>query len=214
MGGCFLMNKKEIKFNELKEFDKQYNIDFLCGIDEAGRGCMAGPIYAGCVILPKEYEFMELNDSKKIPEGKRYEIADKIKEVALAWGVGIVSNEEIDEIGIQRANFLAFERSIEDMTTKSQKSPQLILIDGNYTGVNMENHMTVVKGDGKSASIAAASIIAKTERDKFVIDVCHKEYPVYDFDKHKGYGTEVHRENIKKYGICKYHRKSFCSNYI
>lgn len=208
---------REERLKRFEDFDRKLNVDILCGIDEAGRGCMAGPIYSACVVLPKnicDIEGLDLNDSKKIAEKKRYKLADMIKEIALGWGIGSVSNETIDAIGIQKANFLAFQKALENMKESSGLNPDLVLIDGCYNNIPIPNHKTLKKGDTQSACIAAASILAKTSRDKYVIDICHKEYPDYNFEKHKGYGTKEHRDAIIEYGISKYHRKSFCKKYI
>lgn len=199
-------------YTELKSFDDGYKVEKLCGLDEAGRGPMMGPVVAAAVILGDE-PIIGLKDSKKISEKKRYELADIIKEKALSWAIGYASSEEVDEVGIQRANYLAFERA----HLKIKESGQNIdysLIDGNYKNINIENHETVVKGDSKSACIAAASILAKTARDSYIVEVCDKEYPDYNFAKNKGYGTKEHLEKIKELGLTPYHRKTFCGKYI
>ena len=206
--------KKYERLIDFKKFDMEYNAQCLAGIDEAGRGPGVGPIYAACVVLPREHEFIELNDSKKIPEERRYNIAQKVKEIALGYGIGIVDNKEIDNIGIQRANFLAFERALLEMEKKFNIKPDFLLIDGTFNLPNFPKYQSIKKGDSQSASIAAASILAKTERDKYIIEVCHKEYPQYNFEKHKGYLTKEHIEAIGNYGLCKYHRASFCKKFV
>lgn len=175
------------------------------GCDEAGRGCLAGAVYAAAVILPPDYRNELLNDSKKLTERQRYGLRSVIEQDALAWAVGVVSPEEIDEINISNASFLAMHRAIEQLDIR----PQHLLIDGNrfnpYPGIP---HTAVVKGDGKYLSIAAASILAKTYRDDYM-NRLHEEYPVYGWKGNKGYPTKKHREAIRLYGTSPYHRMSF-----
>ncbi len=175
------------------------------GCDEAGRGCLAGPVVASAVILPKNYKNELLNDSKKLTEKKRYQLRPLIQKEALAWGIGIVSNEEIDEINILNASFLAMHRAIEELKIQ----PELLLIDGNrfnpYKGFN---HQCIVKGDSKYLSIAAASVLAKTYRDDIMVAI-DKDHPNYLWSRNKGYPTKKHREAISKYGETEHHRKSF-----
>ena len=175
------------------------------GCDEAGRGCLAGAVYAASVILPADYQNDLLNDSKKLTEHQRYALREVVERDALAWAVGIVLPEEIDKINILNASFLAMHRAIDQLVVR----PQHLLIDGNrfkpYPNVP---HTTVVKGDGKYLSIAAASILAKTYRDDYM-NRLHEEYPVYDWKDNKGYPTKMHREAIRLHGITPYHRKSF-----
>jgi len=175
------------------------------GCDEAGRGCLAGAVYAASVILPADYQNDLLNDSKKLTERQRYALREVVERDALAWAVGIVLPEEIDKINILNASFLAMHRAIDQLVVR----PQHLLIDGNrfkpYPNVP---HTTVVKGDGKYLSIAAASILAKTYRDDYM-NRLHEEYPVYDWKDNKGYPTKMHREAIRLHGITPYHRKSF-----
>lgn len=175
------------------------------GCDEAGRGCLAGAVYAAAVILPPDYRNELLNDSKKLTERQRYKLRSIIESDALAWAVGVVSSEEIDEINILNASFLAMHRAIEQLDIR----PQHLLIDGNrfnpYPGIP---HTAVVKGDGKYLSIAAASILAKTYRDDYM-NRLHEEYPVYGWKGNKGYPTKKHREAIRLYGTSPYHRMSF-----
>jgi len=211
-----MMTKREEQliaiYKELKSFDLNYKVNNLCGLDEAGRGPMMGPVVAAAVVLGDE-DIIGLNDSKKISEKKRMLLADEIKQKAKAWGVGVATSDEIDEVGIQKANYLAFERAFMEIKNIVDDIDHVI-IDGNYKNIEIESHEMIVKGDTKSACIAAASILAKTERDKYIVEVCHKEFPQYNFLKNKGYGTLEHREAILKYGLCPYHRKSFCKNYI
>lgn len=175
------------------------------GCDEAGRGCYAGPVFAAAVILPKSFSHPLLNDSKKLSEAQRLALRPVIEEQALAWAVASVSNEEIDEINILRASFKAMHLAIDKLATR----PDRLLIDGNRFSAHAEiPHHCIVQGDGKLASIAAASIIAKTERDAFMMRL-HEAYPVYCWNRNKGYGTADHRKAIEKYGLCEHHRKSF-----
>lgn len=176
----------------------------VCGVDEAGRGPLAGPVYAAAVILPVETEIAGLNDSKKLSEKKREELFDIINDVAISVSVGTASEKEIDEINILNATFLAMKRAVEGL----EISPDYAIIDGNRAP-NLEIPTeTVVKGDGKVMSVAAASIIAKVSRDRFMLKMA-EQYPEYQFEKHKGYGTRLHYEMIEKYGVSPIHRKSF-----
>lgn len=176
----------------------------VCGVDEAGRGPLAGPVYAAAVILPLGLEIAGLNDSKKLSEKKREELFDIINDVAISISVGTASEKEIDEINILNATFLAMKRAVEGL----EISPDYAIIDGNRAP-NLEIPTeTVVKGDGKVISVAAASIIAKVSRDRFMLKMA-EEYPEYKFEKHKGYGTKLHYEMIEKYGVSPIHRKSF-----
>ncbi|MBQ6543953.1 MAG: ribonuclease HII [Clostridia bacterium] len=179
----------------------------VCGIDEAGRGPLAGPVYAAAVILPDGLEIEGLNDSKKLTEKKREALFDIIKENALACSVGTASEREIDEINILQATFLAMKRAVEGLKIPADYA----LVDGNRMpplGIPGE---TIIKGDAKSPSVAAASIIAKVSRDRFMYEL-DKKLPEYQFSKHKGYGTALHYEMIKKYGVSEYHRLSFLKN--
>jgi len=175
------------------------------GCDEAGRGCLAGPVYAAAVILPKTFNNELLNDSKKLSKKNRDQLRIVIEKEAIAWAVGIVTEKEIDEINILNASFLAMHRAIDQLSTK----PELLLIDGNrfnpYLGIV---HQCIIKGDSKFAPIAAASILAKTHRDEFMQQI-HLEHPEYSWDKNQGYPTLKHRAAIKKVGSCKFHRQSF-----
>ncbi len=178
---------------------------FEAGCDEAGRGCLAGPVFAAAVILPADFECNLLNDSKKLSEKQRYALRPLIEEKALAYAVGIVSEKEIDKINILQSSFLAMHRAIDQLKIR----PEHLIIDGNrfkeYEGIP---HTTVVKGDGKFLSIAAASILAKTYRDDYM-DKIHEQYPVYLWNKNKGYPSKAHRAAIEQYGPCKHHRMSF-----
>ena len=175
------------------------------GCDEAGRGCLAGSVFAAAVILPPDFKNDDLNDSKQLSEKKRYALRPVIEKEAIAWAVGIVTPEEIDKINILKASFLAMHRAIDQL----QVRPEHLLIDGNrFTPYPDIKHMTVVKGDGKYLSIAAASILAKTYRDDYM-DELAKEYPDYHWTENKGYPTKAHREAIRTIGITPYHRKTF-----
>jgi len=178
------------------------------GCDEAGRGCLAGPVFAASVILPKKFNLAFLNDSKKLSKKLRNELRLLITQEALAWAVSSVDNHKIDEINILNASFLAMHRAIEQLKI----TPQLLLIDGNrfkpYANIP---HECIIKGDGKYASIAAASILAKTYRDEYM-EKLHHEFPVYKWNENKGYPTLSHRRAINIHGITDYHRKSFRLN--
>ena len=175
------------------------------GCDEAGRGCLAGAVYAAAVILPQDFRCELLNDSKQLTERQRYQLRPIIEQEAVAWAVGVVTPEEIDKINILQASFLAMHRAIDGL----QVRPQHLLIDGNrFRKYKDLPHTTVVKGDGKLMSIAAASVLAKTYRDDYM-NALHKEYPHYDWDKNKGYPTKAHREAIAQHGTTPYHRLTF-----
>lgn len=187
---------------ETAAYNKGFKV--VCGVDEAGRGPLAGPVYAAAVILPVGTEIAGLNDSKKLSEKKREELFDIINDVAISVSVGTASEKEIDEINILNATFLAMKRAVEGL----EISPDYAIIDGNRAP-NLEIPTeTVVKGDGKVISVAAASIIAKVSRDRFMLKMA-EQYPEYQFEKHKGYGTCLHYEMIEKYGVSPIHRKSF-----
>lgn len=175
------------------------------GCDEAGRGCLAGAVYAAAVILPKDFQNELLNDSKKLTEKQRYLLREVIERDALAWAVGVVTPEEIDKINILNASFLAMHRAVDQLNIR----PQHLLIDGNrFNPYPSVPHTTVVKGDGKYLSIAAASILAKTYRDDYMLRLA-EEYPMYDWKGNKGYPTKKHRAAIAQYGTSPYHRMSF-----
>jgi len=205
------MRKEVISIVNSKPFNRQPLLPWLhedlteAGCDEAGRGCLAGSVFAAAVILPKDFKNEMLNDSKQLTEKQRYLLRDVIQEQALAWAVGIVTPEEIDEINILNASFLAMHRAVDQLCIR----PEHLLIDGNrfrpYAGVP---HTTVIKGDGKYLSIAAASVLAKTYRDDYM-EQLHQEFPVYDWNKNKGYPTKKHRQSITEYGTSPYHRLTF-----
>lgn len=175
------------------------------GCDEAGRGCLAGPVYAASVILPKNYRNKWLDDSKKLSDKDRYELRPEIEEKALTWAVGVVDNVEIDEINILKASFLAMHRAID----KLKQKPELLLIDGNrFTPYKKTPHQCIVKGDAKFLSIAAASILAKTYRDDFMKEAAIT-YPQYGWEQNMGYPTKKHRDAIRIYGTTPLHRLTF-----
>ena len=175
------------------------------GCDEAGRGCLAGSVYAAAVILPEDYQNDLLNDSKQLTEKKRYLLREIIERDAVAWAVGIVTPEEIDRINILNASILAMHRALDQLKVR----PEVVIVDGNrFKPYRDLPHTTIVKGDGKYLSIAAASILAKTYRDDYMNQLA-EEYPQYDWLSNKGYPTKKHREAIKAYGITPYHRNSY-----
>ena len=175
------------------------------GCDEAGRGCLAGAVYAAAVILPPDFQCELLNDSKQLTERQRYQLRPIIEQEAVAWAVGVVTPEEIDKINILNASFLAMHRAIDGL----QVRPQHLLIDGNrFRKYNDLPHTTVVKGDGKLMSIAAASVLAKTYRDDYMLQL-HEQYPHYGWDRNKGYPTKEHRQAIEQHGTTPYHRLTF-----
>ena len=208
------MKEKEIeRLRYLKsEEEKIYanKVEYICGIDEAGRGPLAGPVVVGAVILPKDSFIEGINDSKKISEKKREKLFDLITEEAIAYSVGIVSQNTIDEINILNATKLGVKIALEELKIK----PDMIMIDA-LKGMDTLGipYMSIIKGDAKCYSIAAASIIAKVTRDRLMRQ-WDEIYPVYGFSKHKGYGTKEHIEKIKEYGPCILHRKSFIKNFI
>ncbi len=175
------------------------------GCDEAGRGCLAGPVFAAAVILPPDFKSELLNDSKQLSEKNRYALRPLIEQEAIAWGIGVVTAPEIDAINILKASFLAMHRAIEQLKVQ----PQALLIDGNrFTPYKEIPFSCMVKGDGRFLSIAAASILAKTYRDDKILQLA-EEYPSYGWQQNKGYPTRAHREAISKHGITPYHRKTF-----
>ena len=183
-------------------------IQIVCGVDEAGRGPLAGPVCAAAVILPPNVEIPGLNDSKKLTDKKRRELFPVIKEMAIAFGIGYASHEEIDEINILQATYLAMERALAQLSVK----PELALIDGNRAKDFGLPVRTVVKGDSLSASIAAASVLAKVSRDDLMLQLA-EEYPHYGFEIHKGYGTKAHYEAIRAHGPSPVHRKTFLKKF-
>ena len=197
-----------MKTLELFNFDKFYfdkGLRFVSGVDEAGRGPLAGPVVAAAVILSEETIIEEVNDSKKLTPKKREILFDKIKSQALSYGIGIIDSVTIDKINILQATFLAMKQALNELKI----TPELVLVDGNHKIPGLEiKQEAIISGDAKSQSIACASILAKVTRDK-IMDEYAKQYPQYLFEKHKGYGTKAHIEAIKNFGACPIHRKTF-----
>lgn len=194
----------------MRTYEREYDIyEYICGIDEAGRGPLAGPVTAGAVILPKDAEILYLNDSKKLSPSKRDELYDEIREKAIAVGVGIVSPQRIDEINILQATYEAMQIAIKNL----DRTPDILLNDAVTIPKVEMKQVPIIKGDAKSVSIAAASIIAKVTRDRIMSDY-DKTYPEYGFAGHKGYGSAAHIEAIRKYGASPIHRKTFIKNFI
>ncbi|MCI7184231.1 MAG: ribonuclease HII [Prevotella sp.] len=195
--------KKSVSSNHL--LPHYYSNLIEAGCDEAGRGCLAGSVYAAAVILPKDYDNPLLNDSKKLTEKRRKVLRDQIVRDAVSWAVGVVTPEEIDKINILNASFLAMHRALDQLTIR----PEAVIVDGNrFNPYRDLPYITIVKGDGKYQSIAAASILAKTFRDEYM-DSLANEYPYYDWQKNKGYPTKAHREGIRDHGPSPYHRMSY-----
>lgn len=177
----------------------------ICGVDEAGRGCIAGPVVAAAVILPKDFSHGFLNDSKQLSEQQRNELRPIIERHAIAFGVGIIDNHKVDEVNILQATYLAMHQALDQL----KKKPELLIIDGNrFKPYKKITHETIIKGDGKFIEIAAASILAKTYRDE-IMEKLHEEFPDYNWQKNKGYPTIEHRKAVKEFGSCIYHRQTF-----
>lgn len=194
---------------DIFEYDSQEGVELLCGVDEAGRGPLAGDVYAAAVILPKGCYIEGLNDSKKISEKKRDALYEEITKKALSYSVGIATIAEIEEFNILNATFLAMQRAVNGLSVK----PKLVLVDGNQNPKLNIHSRCVVKGDATSACIAAASIIAKVSRDRYMKQVAI-DYPQYQFEKHKGYGTALHYKMLDEFGISDVHRRSFLKKYL
>jgi ribonuclease HII len=204
------LEKEKLRIEELKQYEKKYQeYEFICGIDEVGRGPLAGPVVAGAVILPKDCDILYLNDSKKLSESKREELYDIIMKKAIATGIGMVGPQVIDDLNILQATYEAMRIAVKNLKV----SPDILLNDAvTIPGINIKQ-VPIIKGDAKSVSIAAASIIAKVTRDRLM-----KEYdelmPEYGFRENKGYGTTVHIEALKQYGASPIHRSTFIKNFI
>ena len=183
-----------------------YNKDLIeAGLDEAGRGCLAGSVFAAAVILPKDYHNERLNDSKQLTARQRYALRAEIERDAVSWALGIVTAKEIDEMNILRASITAMHRAVDALSVK----PEALIVDGNrFVKYKDLPHTTIVKGDGKYLSIAAASILAKTYRDEYMLEL-HREYPFYGWNHNAGYPTKEHRQGIKEHGPSPYHRLTF-----
>ena len=208
-----MKEKEELRLKELKRQEDELRnrgFNMICGIDEAGRGPLAGPVVVASVIMPADSMIEGVNDSKKVSEKKREKLYNQILEEAISYGVGIVGQDEIDEINILNATKKGLTMSLKELTVK----PDLIIVDAlthiDTMGIPYES---IIKGDAKCYSISAASIIAKVTRDRIMRE-WDKVYPEYGFEKHKGYGTSAHIEAIKKYGLCPIHRKSFTTHFI
>lgn len=200
------------RLKKMHEFEDKYSeYEYIAGIDEAGRGPLAGPVVAASVILPKDCEILYLNDSKQLSAKRRDELFDEIKQKAIAYGIGIVSQGRIDDINILQATYEAMREAIGRMSEK--QNPDLLLVDAVHIPDVDIKQVGIVKGDAKSVSIAAASILAKVTRDRFMVEM-DKLYPEYGFASHKGYGSKSHIEAIKKYGASPIHRQTFIKNFV
>ena len=204
------LEKELLRLDAMKEFEREYEgFGLVCGIDEAGRGPLAGPVVAGAAILPADCTILYLNDSKKLSEKRREELFLEIQEKAVAWSTGMASPERIDEINILNATYEAMREAIEGLSVQ----PQVLLNDAvTIPGIALRQ-VPIIKGDAKSVSIAAASILAKVTRDHMMAEYA-KLYPEYGFEKHKGYGTAAHIAALKEFGPCPIHRKSFIKNFV
>ena len=208
-----MKEKEEERLKQLKEYENQLRskgFEFICGIDEAGRGPLAGPVVVASVIMPADSIIEGVNDSKKVSEKKREKLYDLILEEAISYGVGIIGQDEIDDINILNATKKSLTMSLKEL----DKKPDLIIVDAlthiDTLGIPYES---IIKGDAKCYSIAAASIIAKVTRDRIMRE-WDKVYPQYGFERHKGYGTSAHISAIKEYGLCPIHRKSFTTHFV
>lgn len=202
------LEKELERLKQMRSYEDQYPDMVICGIDEAGRGPLAGPVVAGAVILPKDCQILYLNDSKKLSEKKRDLLFDEIREKAVSYGVGIVGPGRIDEINILKATYEAMRQAIEQLKVK----PQILLNDAVTIPLVDVPQVPIVKGDAKSVSIAAASILAKVTRDRMMTEY-DALFPEYGFGKHKGYGTAAHIQALKSHGPCPIHRKTFIRNF-
>jgi ribonuclease HII len=204
------LEKELLRLDAMKEFEREYEgFGLVCGIDEAGRGPLAGPVVAGAAILPADCTILYLNDSKKLSEKRREELFLEIREKAVAWSTGMASPERIDEINILNATYEAMREAIEGLSVL----PQVLLNDAvTIPGIALRQ-VPIIKGDAKSVSIAAASILAKVTRDHMMEEYA-KLYPQYGFEKHKGYGTAAHIAALREFGLCPIHRKSFIKNFV
>ena len=212
-----LLEEKLITMQTYERDLRKKGVTYIGGVDEVGRGPLAGPVTAACVVLPEDFDVLGVDDSKKLSEKKREELFDKIKEKALAWGIGMCDNRVIDEINILEATKKAMAEAVwaADRQLKEKRMPGVehLLIDAvTLKAVNIPQ-TSIIKGDANSLSIAAASIIAKVTRDRLMTEY-HRQYPFYGFDSNKGYGTKAHYEGIDKYGITPIHRKSFLKNIL
>lgn len=203
---------EEIRLEKMLEYEKDLyskGYEYICGIDEAGRGPLCGPVVAAAVILRKGDKIEGVNDSKKLSEKKREQLFETIKERAIAYSVGVVDEKTIDEINILEATRLAMKKAVEGLSQK----PEYALVDAEKKVPIDVPYTPIIKGDALSESIAAASIIAKVTRDRMIVEL-DKQYPEYNFAKNKGYGTKQHTDAIKEYGLCPAHRRSFCKKFV
>lgn len=209
--GRLTLEQEIARTESLKEYERQYEaLGYVCGIDEVGRGPLAGPVVAGAVILPKDCKILYLNDSKKLSAKKREDLYDVIMEQAVSVGIGYNSPERIDEINILNATYEAMREAVSKLSVK----PDVLLNDAvTIPGINDIKQVPIIKGDAKSVSIAAASIVAKVTRDRLMVEYS-KQYPEYGFESNKGYGTAEHIEALKKYGKTPIHRNSFIGHFI
>ena len=209
--GRLTLEQEIARTESLKEYERQYEaLGYVCGIDEVGRGPLAGPVVAGAVILPNDCKILYLNDSKKLSAKKREELYDVIMEQAVSVGIGYNSPERIDEINILNATYEAMREAVSKLSVK----PDVLLNDSvTIPGINDIKQVPIIKGDAKSVSIAAASIVAKVTRDRLMVEYS-KQYPEYGFESNKGYGTAEHIEALKKYGKTPIHRNSFIGHFI
>ena len=204
------LEAEKLRIENLKKYEREYaDYGYICGIDEVGRGPLAGPVVAGAVILPKDCDILYINDSKKLSAAKREELYDVIMEKAVAVGIGMASSQRIDEINILQATYEAMREAISKLSVK----PDILLNDAVTIPMVDIKQVPIIKGDAKSQSIAAASIVAKVTRDH-LMEEYDKLYPEYGFAKHKGYGTAAHIKAIKEYGPCPIHRRTFIKNFI
>lgn len=205
------LQKELLRLEQMRVFEKKYRTEYtmICGIDEAGRGPLAGPVVAGACILPQDVDILYLNDSKKLSAQKREQLYDEICEKAITYGVGIVSPQRIDEINILQATYEAMRQAV----SKLDPSPDMLLVDAVTIPKITTKQVGIIKGDAKSVSIAAASILAKVTRDRMMTEL-DEAYPEYGFAKHKGYGSAAHIAALKQYGPCPIHRETFIQNII
>lgn len=213
-----MKEKEEQRLNMLKaEEEKLYiekNMKYICGIDEAGRGPLAGPVVVGAVVMPRDSKIEWVNDSKKVTEKRREILYDKITEEALAWGVGIISEKEIDEINILNATKMGLRLALGEVIEKLGQKPDIVIVDALKDIDTFQiPYQSIIKGDATRYSISCASIIAKVTRDR-IMRQWNEIYPVYDFEKNKGYGTAEHIKALKDYGPCQIHRKSFIKHFV
>lgn len=213
-----MKEKEEQRLNMLKaEEEKLYikkNMKYICGIDEAGRGPLAGPVVVGAVVMPRDSKIEWVNDSKKVTEKRREILYDKITEEALAWGVGIISEKEIDEINILNATKMGLHLALGEVIEKLGQKPDIVIVDALKDIDTFQiPYQSIIKGDATRYSISCASIIAKVTRDR-IMRQWNEIYPVYDFEKNKGYGTAEHIKALKDYGPCQIHRKSFIKHFV